>query len=140
MNTINKKGQIMNQELLTTIISKLKEKASFTVEQEADCLAISNDEGLDAFLYVGDTQITVSSVLFPVSDVADTAKLNDEILRTHQFVPLSTISINVIEVVEYYVAFGALSVDSKTDVIVEEVDTLLSNVPELVEAYLPFLK
>ena len=31
----------MNQELLTTIISKLKEKASFTVEQEADCLAIS---------------------------------------------------------------------------------------------------
>ena len=101
---------------------------------------MSNDEGLDAFLYVGDTQITVSSVLFPVSDVADTAKLNDEILRTHQFVPLSTISINVIEGVEYYVAFGALSVDSKTDVIVEEVDTLLSNVPELVEAYLPFLK
>ena len=48
----------MNQELLTTIISKLKEKASFTVEQEADCLAISNDEGLDAFLYVGDTQMS----------------------------------------------------------------------------------
>jgi len=122
------------------ILSLMNEQINFTAEIEGDCISISNDEGVDAFLVVGEQQIVVETIMFPVSAVKDTAALDHEILRTHRLVPLSTLAVSNIGDDEYYVAFGALSVDSKDEVIVEEVEALFANVPEFLELYSEHLK
>ncbi len=122
------------------ILSLMNEQINFTAEMEGDCISISNDEGLDAFLVVGEQQIVVETILFPINAVKDCAALDHEILRTHRLVPLSTIAVSAISDQEYYVAFGALSNDSKDEVIVEEVEALFANVPEFLELYSEHLK
>lgn len=112
----------------------------WAVEQEGAVLAISNDEGIDTFLYAGDHQIIVETVLFPVTAVVDKSALNELILDTHQLVPLSTVGINNIDGEKYYVAFGSLSTESKPEVLLEEITMLFSNVPEFLELYAQHLK
>ena len=108
---------------------------AWVVEPEGDCLSISNDEGIDAFVYVGERQILIETALFPAVSVTDAAALNELVLRSHHLLPLTAICINKIAGEEYYVAFGALSVDSKDSVIVEEIETLFANVGEFLELY-----
>lgn len=112
----------------------------WAVEKEGEVLAISNDEGVDAFLYAGEHQIVVETVLFPLAAVKDVAALNTLILDTHQFLPLSTVGVNEINGEKYYVAFGALSTESKAEVLLEEIATLFANVPEFLELYAQHLK
>ncbi|WP_075186909.1 DUF2170 family protein [Teredinibacter haidensis] len=111
----------------------------WVVEVEGDCLSISNDEGVDAFIYAGSKQILVETALFPAASVTDTAALNDLILRTHQLVPLTTICLNKIGGEDYYVAFGALSIDSKESVVIEEIETLFDNAAEFLDLYNDYL-
>ncbi len=122
------------------ILSLMNEQINFTAELEGECISISNDEGVDAFLVVGEQQIVVETILFSVNSVKDMAALDADILRTHRLVPLSTLAVSHIGDEEYYVAFGALSVDSKDEVIVEEVEALFANVPEFLELYSEHLK
>ncbi len=110
-------------------------QSTWVVDAEGDCLSISNDEGIDAFIYVGDQQIIAETALFPAAKVTDQAMMNDLILRTHHLLPLTTICINRIGGEDYYAAFGSLSVDSKESVIVEEIETLFANVSEFLELY-----
>ncbi len=112
---------------------------SWVVEAEGDCLNVSNDEGIDVFVYVGNQQIVVETALFPAACVTDKAALNDLILHTHQLVPLTTICIHEISGEDYYVAFGALSTDSKDSVVVEEIEALFGNVAEFLDLYGEFL-
>ena len=116
-----------------------EQQPGWVVESEGDCLSISNDEGVDAFLYAGAQQMIVETPLFPLSTVKETASLNDLILRTHQLLPLTTIGIKTIGGEDYYVAFGALSVDSKDTVVIEEIETLFANVDEFLELYAEYL-
>lgn len=122
------------------ILTLMNEQINFTAEMEGDCISISNDEGVDAFLVVGEQQIVVETVLFPLAAVKDVVALDAVILRSHRLVPLSTIAVSAIGGEEYYVAFGALSVDSKDEVIVEEVEALFGNVSEFLELYSEHLK
>lgn len=115
-------------------------QTSWVVEAEGDCLNISNDEGIDAFAYVGSRQIIVEAALFAAASVKDTAALNNFILHTHQLMPLTTVCINTIDGEDYYIAFGALSVDSKDGVIIEEIETLFDNVTEFLDLYNEHLK
>jgi len=117
------------------ILDLFKQKSGWTVDGDNGCISISNDEGLDAFLYAGDTQIVVETVLFPASMVQDSAALDAQVLRTHRIIPLTTVGVSQINGEDYYVAFGALSIDSKDEVLIEEVETLFSNVPEFIELY-----
>ncbi len=117
------------------IFELFKAHPDWTVEAENDCISISNDEGLDAFLYAGDTQIVAETVLFPASMVSDVDKLNAHVLRSHRIVPLTTVGVSNVNGEDYYVAFGALSIDSKDEVLIEEVETLFNNVPEFIELY-----
>ncbi len=123
----------------STLKALAESQSSWVVEAEGECLNISNDEGIDTFVYAGEQQIVVETVLFPVDSVIDSAGLNDLILHTHQLVPLTTICINSICGKDYYVAFGALSVDSKESVIVEEIEALFSNVSEFLDLYNDYL-
>jgi hypothetical protein len=91
-------------------------------------------------LYVGESQILVDTLLFPVDAVIDTTAFNELVLKTHHLLPLSSIKIATIDGAEFYSSFGALSVSSKDDVIVEEVEVLFTNVEAFLELYSEHLK
>lgn len=108
---------------------------SWVVDEKGDCLSITSDDGIDAYIYVGEQQIIAETTLFPAAKVTDKATMNDLILRTHHLLPLTTICINNIGGEDFYAAFGSLSVDSTGSMIVEEIETLFANVGEFMELY-----
>jgi hypothetical protein len=118
-----------------SLLAVLAEATQFSVVEEAGCLVVTNDEGLDAFVTLGEQQILVESVLFPAANIADVAALNDQILRTQQLTPLTSVGLKKIDGEDYYIAFGALSTDSKDSVIIEEIDTLFANIDDFIELY-----
>lgn len=122
-----------------TIKELVEQQPNWLVESEGSCLSISNDEGVDTFLFAGEQQIVVETPLFALSSVKDIAVLNDLILRTHQLQPLTTIGIKPIGGEDYYIAFGSLSADSKGSVVIEEIDTLFANIDDFLELYSEYL-
>lgn len=51
---------------------------------------------LPIFIAVYGEQIIVEAMLWPAADVADPQRFNDTVLRTHQYFPLSTISLDTL--------------------------------------------
>lgn len=120
---------------ITQIQALLKDNEDYVVTLEQDCLLIANTDGLDAWLAISGEQIIVESVLFAASQVKDRSALDREILSTHMLFPLTTVGISVIDNEEYYIAFGALSSQSKQESIEIEVATLFQNVAGFLDAY-----
>jgi len=125
---------------LSKIEESLSQQSNWVVHSENDCLFITNEDGLDAYVAVSGAQIVVESILFASSSVADVAGLNEQILKTHQVFPLTTIGITSVENEDYYMAFGALSSQSKEESIIIEVETLFDNVAAFLDAYEDYLK
>jgi len=95
---------------------------------------------LPVYLTIAGEQIIVESLMWPLSDINDVAKFNDEVLRTHKLFPLSTISLDTLpDGNEYYTMFGALSATSLLANIIFEVETLADNVIKAADAYGSFL-
>lgn len=117
------------------LLNILRKEEHWIVSQEEDCLTVTNDEGVDAFVFAGERQLIVEVPLFPEALVVNVAALNDLILSTHQIAPLTSIYKKLIAGNSYYVAFGALSLESKESVVVEEIETLFANVDEFLELY-----
>lgn len=117
-----------------------QQQDSWTAQAENECLYITNEDGLDAYIAISGDQILAETILFERSQVSDTTGLNEEILKTHQYFPLSTIAISQINGLEYYVAFGALSSQSKAESVVIELETLFQNVSGFLDTYETFLK
>jgi uncharacterized protein len=109
------------------------------VNREADCICLTNEDGLDAFVAVSGKQIIIESILFNQCQVKDTAALNDKILRTHQLFPLSNVGISHIGNEAYYTAFGAISASTDEESLRVEVETLFNNVSGFLDAYEQFL-
>lgn len=124
---------------LPQIEELLARREGWIVANEGDCICITNEDGLDAYLAVSGEQILVESILFAKSQVVDAAGLNETILKTHQIFPLTTIAITVVDDEEYYMAFGALSSKCDTDSILIEVEQLFSNISGFLDAYGNFL-
>lgn len=96
---------------------------------------------LPVFITAGGEQILVEAVLFSVEDVNDKDKFNEYVLRTHKYLPLSTISIDYDDTHgDYYHMFGALSSMSSINEVVTEINTLADNVIQATEAFATFLK
>jgi uncharacterized protein YjfI (DUF2170 family) len=96
---------------------------------------------LPVFVTVAGDQIIAESVLWSVEEVSDQVGLNDAVLRTHKYFPLSTISLDTLaHGKEYYHMFGALSSTSDLANVVFEIEVLASNVIQATEAYADFLK
>lgn len=95
---------------------------------------------LPIFLTVFGEQIVVEAMLWSVKEVSDVAKFNDAVLRTHKYFPLSTISLDRVgDEGDYYHMFGALSASSSLANVVQEIETLASNVIQATEAYGEYL-
>jgi len=104
-------------------------------------MAMHHYGDLPIFLTVGGEQILVEAVLFSLADVKDVAEFNEYVLKTHKYLPLSTICIESDgEHGDYYHMFGALSASSSIGEIVHEIDTLAENVIHATEAFKTFLK
>lgn len=96
---------------------------------------------LPVFVTVAGEQIIAESVLWSIDEVSDRNGLNDAVLRTHKYFPLSTISLDTLaHGKEYYHMFGALSSSSDLANVVFEIEVLASNVIQATEAYAEFLK
>lgn len=116
-------------------LKALFEQQGYSVSTEKDCLLITNEEDIVAYLTVSGEQMIVESLLFAADAVNDRAGLNEQILRTHKFFPLTTIAIVNVDDEDYYAAFGALSSQSKQEVVLIEVDFLFQNVKGMLEAF-----
>lgn len=91
---------------------------------------------LPLYMSVAGSQIIVDTLLWPVDEIKDQAALNDQLLRMHKFMPLSTFGITQgPDGREYYEIFGALSAGSKLESILFEIDMLADNALQSVEAY-----
>lgn len=117
----------------------LQQRDGWAVTNEGDCICITNEDGLDAYLAISGEQILVESILFSSRQVADVQGLNDTILKTHQIFPLTTVAITTVEDEQYYMAFGALSSHTDADSILVEIELLFSNLPGFLDAYESFL-
>ncbi|SFL14351.1 biofilm formation regulator BacA [Lysobacter sp. cf310] len=96
---------------------------------------------LPLFMAVVGEQIVVEALLWPVSQVRDSAAFNDEVLRTHKMFPLSTVGIETLADGErVYIMFGALSAGSSLSNVLFEIETLADNVIKATEAYEPQLR
>lgn len=96
---------------------------------------------LPIFITVSGEQILAEAVLFSIDDVANVADFNEYVLRTHKYLPLSTISLESdFENGDYYHMFGALSATSSINEIVFEIETLAENTIQATEAFKTFLK
>ncbi len=96
---------------------------------------------LPIFVTVSGEQILAEALLWPTDDVKDVAALNETILRTHKYFPLSTISLDYVgNGTDNYHMFGALSSASVLANVVFEIEVLASNVIQATEAYSDYLK
>ncbi len=103
-------------------------------------ITLSEYGDLPVYLTIAGEQIIVESLMWPLADINDVARFNDEVLRTHKLFPLSTISLDTLpDGNEYYTMFGALSATSLLANIIFEVETLADNVIKAADAYSPFL-
>ncbi len=90
---------------------------------------------LPLFMAVVGHQIVVEAMLWPVSQVRDAARFNEEVLRTHKLFPLSTLGIETIDGEAVYIMFGALSAASSLADVLFEIEALAGNVIRATEAY-----
>lgn len=125
---------------LSGVEGQLSKREGWAVSHEGDCVYVTNEDGLDAFIAISGEQILVESILFAKSQVKDTVGLNEEILKTHHIFPLTAVAITSVDGEEYYMAFGALSSKSAPETLMIEVELLFSNLPGFLEAYEAYLK
>lgn len=91
---------------------------------------------LPLFVAVVGEQIVVEAMLWPVSQVYDSAAFNELVLHAHKLFPLSTIGIETLADGEaVYIMFGALSAASSLSNVLFEIETLSDNVIKATEAY-----
>lgn len=113
-----------------------------SVKIEPYCMRLTfHDYGdLPVVLVLGGHQILVEALLVERNEFANPAQVDYHLLCTHKYLPLSTIAIEQINGVDWYVLFGALSTHSKTEVLVEELIALVNNTFDVIDAIEPLYK
>lgn len=125
-------GQVTGGEIGLELLEGVEPSVLITMHEYGD---------LPLFLAVGGEQIVVEALLWPVEQVRDRDRFNQEVLRTHKLFPLSMIGIQVAaDGSEDYIMFGALSGTATLSDIVFEIEMLADNVIKATEAYEPHLQ
>lgn len=89
---------------------------------------------------IGDGQILVEAALVERHEFEDPSEIDYRLLTTHKYLPLSTIGIQPIGGVDWYVIFGALSTNSKIEVIIEELQLLVRNTFHVIDTLEPLYR
>ncbi|HBS9599189.1 TPA: DUF2170 family protein [Klebsiella pneumoniae] len=102
-------------------------------------IIIMNDYGdLQLNVLFTSRQIIIETIICPLSAIQRQDLFNAFILRHQKLLPLSSVAISRLKNDEYYVAFGALSLNSSLEDVVLEIATLAANaldLAELIEQY-----
>lgn len=78
-------------------------------------------------------QMIIETVICPVNNIQHQDAFNLFLLRNQKLLPLSSVGISRVRQDEYYVAFGALSLNSTLEDVVLEMTTLVDNALDLAE-------
>lgn len=79
-------------------------------------------------------QMLASTLLWKRSEQKDPSRFEEDLLRTHKMLPLSTFGITKIAGEDWYELFGALSASSTLDNVVLELKFLVQNALDIAEA------
>lgn len=82
---------------------------------------------LAIFVSCAGEQIVVSTLLWPVAEMADVAAFNHFLLKAQKLVPLSNFAITEVDGREYYELIGELSVESPLATVLIELRVLAEN-------------
>lgn len=124
------------------LASALQQAAELNVnidDNEHSFIIIMNDYGDLRFnVLFTSRQIIIETIICPLSTIQQQDLFNAFILRHQKLLPLSSVAISRLKNDEYYVAFGALSLNSSLEDVVLEIATLAANaldLAELIEQY-----
>lgn len=127
MRALQESEPARNGEMDVTLIDGTEPGIVLTMNEFGD---------LPLYMSVAGSQIIVDTLLWPVDEIRDRNALNDQLLRMHKFMPLSTFGITQgPDGKDYYEIFGALSAGSKLESILFEIEMLADNALQSVEAY-----
>ena len=111
------------------------------IENEESLILTFHDHGdLPIVVVAGEKQILVEAALVERNEFAKPEEIDYKLLTTHKYLPLSTIGIENINGIDWYVIFGALSTNSKLEVIAEELLELVTNTFSVIDALEPLYK
>ncbi|QLR74732.1 DUF2170 family protein [Citrobacter freundii] len=104
------------------------------ISNEQSLIIKMNDYG-DLLLSILFTsrQMIIETVICPVNNIQHQDAFNLFLLRNQKLLPLSSVGISRVRQDEYYVAFGALSLNSTLEDVVLEMITLVDNALDLAE-------
>ena len=124
------------------LASALQQAAELNVnidDNEHSFIIIMNDyDDLRLNVLFTSRQIIIETIICPLSAIQRQDLFNAFILRHQKLLPLSSVAISRLKNDEYYVAFGALSLNSSLEDVVLEIATLAANaldLAELIEQY-----
>ncbi|WP_200552212.1 YjfI family protein [Kosakonia sp. LAM2021] len=120
-----------------TLSAALLQTSTLTlnIQHETDALIIKLDDygDLQLNLLLTSRQIIIETYICPLSEIKQQDAFNAFLLRNQKLLPLSSVGISPVGGEEYYVAFGALSLNSSLDDILLEISTLAQNALDLAE-------
>lgn len=128
----------MSEHTLSKLKKKLAANTDYQLEVTEHALIIKNDSSIEAFLVISGKQILIEVLLHPVSKTQSQDELNEKILSSHQYMPLTNICISDHGGERYYVAFGSLYSGSRYQEIQMEIDTLFVNTEEALQTMEPY--
>ncbi|HDU4743162.1 TPA: DUF2170 family protein [Klebsiella pneumoniae subsp. pneumoniae] len=124
------------------LASALQQAAELNVKidyNDHSFIIIMNDYGdLRLNVLFTSRKIIIETIICPLSAIQRQDLFNAFILRHQKLLPLSSVAISRLKNDEYYVAFGALSLNSSLEDVVLEIATLAANaldLAELIEQY-----
>lgn len=120
-----------------TLAEALRKVAELDIDvenNESSLIIKMNDYGdLKLTVLFTSKQIIIETYICPVNTIRDTAEFNLFLLRNQKVLPLSSVGITRVKQEEYYIAFGALSLNSSLDDVTLEITTLVENALDIAE-------
>ena len=109
----------------------------FEDDSSVACITVPDREEFPIYLTIDSGQILVITYLFADDQVSEgqRADLSEAMLILNVSIPLSAFS----KISNQYIMFGALSPQSSTDDLIQEIETLSDNVLEAIDAVSEYL-
>lgn len=125
---------VWTPQLLAEAIQTIPKLNIYIEYNEQSLIIKMNDYGdLSLGILFTSRQIIIETVICPVSSINQQDEFNIFLLRNQKLLPLSSVGVSRVQQDEYYIAFGALSLNSSLDDVVLEMTTLADNALDLAE-------
>ena len=115
---------------LATALQTVPEQNIDVTNSESALIIKMNDYGdLQINILFTSRQMIIETFICPVSSISNPDEFNTFLLRNQKMMPLSSVGISSVQHEEYYIVFGALSLED----ILLEITSLVDNALDLAE-------